>query len=99
MQQYYTLEEAASKLMLSPDELRQMAKSKKIRAFQDKGSWRFRTQDVEEEARKRGVGSDPEVQIGESSSASKAPSSVSKRPSKLGKQKPADEDALAVDFD
>jgi excisionase family DNA binding protein len=88
MQQYYTLEEAASRLQMSPDELREMAKSKKIRAFQDRGTWRFRTQDVEELARARGAGSDPEVQ------ANEAPP---KRPSKLGKPMPADDD-VAVDF-
>src|SRR4051812_2042623 len=87
MQQYYTLEEAASRLQMSPDELREMAKSKKIRAFQDRGTWRFRTQDVEELARSRGAGSDPEVQVNE------AP----KRPSKLGKPKPGDDD-VALDF-
>lgn len=92
MQQYYTLEEAASKLMLSPDDLREMAKSKKIRAFQDKGSWRFRTQDVEEEARKRGVGSEPELAIGE------APPRKSTKPPGKSKLRP-DEDVLAVDFD
>src|SRR5437764_10618515 len=87
MQQYYTLEEAASRLQMSPDELREMAKSKKIRAFQDRGTWRFRTQDVEELARSRGAGSDPEVQVNE------AP----KRPAKSGKPKAADDD-VAVDF-
>src|SRR6478672_7477733 len=87
MQQYYTLEEAASRLQMSPDELREMAKSKKIRAFQDRGTWRFRTQDVEALARSRGAGSDPEVQVHE------APM----RPSKLGKPK-AEDEAVAVDF-
>src|SRR5262249_43775913 len=86
MQQYYTLEEAASRLQLSPDDLRELAKSKKIRAFQDRGTWRFRTQDVEELARSRGAGSDPEVQVNE------APP---KRPSKVGKPRPGEDD---VDF-
>src|SRR3954453_23797632 len=82
MQQYYTLEEAASRLQMSPDELREMAKSKKIRAFQDKGSWRFRTQDVEELARARGIdNSGPDIV------ATDHPSSgTTRRPSKLGKK-------------
>ncbi|MFO0930272.1 MAG: helix-turn-helix domain-containing protein [Gemmataceae bacterium] len=67
MQQYLTLDEAASRLHISPDELREMAKKKTIRAFQDRGSWRFRTQDIEELARSRGLGSDPELQLGEAS--------------------------------
>ena len=66
MQQYLTLEEAAKMLQLSADELREMARKKTIRAFQDRGSWRFRLQDVEEAARKRGINSDPEVRLGES---------------------------------
>lgn len=84
MQQYFTLEEAAKKLNMSPDELREMAKSKKIRAFQDRGSWRFRTQDVEELARSRGADSGPELKVGEAKPKAKP--------------KPADDDALAVDF-
>lgn len=35
----------------------------KIRAFVDGGSWRFRKPDVEEEARRRGIGSDPELSL------------------------------------
>jgi excisionase family DNA binding protein len=65
MQQYLTLEEAAKMLQLSADDLREMARKKTIRAFQDRGSWRFRLQDMQEEARKRGINSDPEVQLGE----------------------------------
>ena len=65
MQQYLTLEEAAKMLLLSVDDLREMAKKKTLRAFQDRGSWRFRLQDVEELARKRGINSDPEVRLGE----------------------------------
>src|SRR5262245_11487937 len=65
MQQYYTLEEAAKVLRISPDELREMAKQKTIRAFQDRGSWRFRAQDIDEMARARGLGSDSDLQLGE----------------------------------
>jgi len=86
MQQYYTLEEAASKLRMSPDELREMAKSKRIRAFQDRGSWRFRTQDVEELARSRGADSGPELTLGDPASSKNL-----KRPSKLGKPKPGED--------
>src|SRR5262245_51089299 len=66
MQQYYTLEEAAQKLNMSVDELREMAKKKQIRAFQDRGNWRFRAQEIDEKARQLGVNSDPEVQLGDS---------------------------------
>src|SRR5262249_18831613 len=88
MPQYYTLEEAASKLKMSPDELREMAKQKKVRAFQDRGSWRFRTQEIDEMARERGLGSDPELQPGEAVKSPPRP-----RPSKLGpKSPPPDEE-------
>jgi excisionase family DNA binding protein len=64
-QQYYTLEEAAQKLGMSADALREMAKKKEIRAFQDRGNWRFRASDIEEEARRRGADSEPELALGE----------------------------------
>lgn len=84
MQQYLTLEEAAKYLQMSPDELREMAKKKAIRAFQDRGTWRFRSADVEEMARLRGLGSDAQLQLGEA-----------RKPS--GK-KPVDSDAMGVDL-
>jgi excisionase family DNA binding protein len=65
MQQYYTLEEAAHKLGMSVDALREMAKRKEIRAFQDRGNWRFRAQEIDERARQLGAGSDPELQLGD----------------------------------
>jgi len=84
MQQYLTLEEAAKQLAMAPDELREMAKKKTIRAFQDRGSWRFRSQDIEELARKRGASSDPELGLGEAR--------------KPAPKKPQDSDLLPVDF-
>lgn len=53
-QGYFTLEEAAQHLGMPADELSQMAQRREIRAFADRGTWRFRTQDVEELAQKRG---------------------------------------------
>ncbi|NBO91909.1 MAG: DNA-binding protein [Planctomycetia bacterium] len=60
-QQYYNLDEAASKLGISADELREMAKKKQIRAFQDKGNWRFRSQDIDERVRQQEPGSGSEL--------------------------------------
>jgi excisionase family DNA binding protein len=65
MQQYYTLEEAARVLQKTPDELKEMAKKNELRAFQDRGTWRFRAQEINERARALGLGSDPELQPGE----------------------------------
>ncbi|MFO0841220.1 MAG: helix-turn-helix domain-containing protein [Gemmataceae bacterium] len=91
MQQYLTLEEAAKYLQMPPDELREMAKKKTVRAFQDRGTWRFRSQDIEELARTRGLSSDVDLQLGE---AAKPQPGDSKRPSK----KPTDSDLLPADF-
>lgn len=91
MQQYLTLEEAAKYLQMPADELREMAKKKAIRAFQDRGSWRFRAQDIEELARTRGLGSDAELQLREA----KKTSAESK---KTSTKKPEDQDLLTADF-
>ncbi len=64
-QQYYTLEQAAQILHINPDTLKEMARKKEIRAFQDRSGWRFRSQEIDEMARERGYGSDPELPLGE----------------------------------
>jgi excisionase family DNA binding protein len=65
MQQYYTLEQAAQILRVKPDQLKEMARKKEIRAFQDRSGWRFRAQEIDELARAKGYGSDPELPLGE----------------------------------
>jgi hypothetical protein len=61
MAQFYTLEEAARVLGMSPEDLKQKAQHREVRAFMDGGSWQFRVADVDELARRRGLGSDPEL--------------------------------------
>ncbi len=63
MAQFYTLEEAARVLGMSADELKSKAQAREVRAFLDSGSWRFRVVDVDELARRRGLGSDAELQL------------------------------------
>src|SRR5215468_7782315 len=63
MPQFYTLEEAARALGMSPEELKAKAQSRDIRAFMDSGSWRFRVADIDELARRRGMGSDPDLSL------------------------------------
>lgn len=76
VQGYYKLEEAAEVLGLAPDALKRMAQKNEIRSFQDRGTWRFRIQDVQELARQRGLGSDPEAPVAApSGSKSKGPQS------------------------
>jgi excisionase family DNA binding protein len=69
MQQYYTLEQAAQILRVSPEDLKEMARKKEIRAFQDRSGWRFRSQEIDELARAKGYGSDPELPLGEAAKA------------------------------
>src|SRR5262245_58138052 len=63
MAQFYTLEEAARVLGMSPEDLKAKAQQREIRAFLDGGSWRFRVVDVDELARRRGLGSDAELHL------------------------------------
>lgn len=65
VQGYFTLPEAAQYLGLAPDELRRMAQRNQIRSFQDRGTLRFRIQDIQELARQRGLTSDPDLVLGE----------------------------------
>src|SRR5262249_18048103 len=91
MVQYYTLEEAAKVLQTSPDKLREVANRKEVRAFQDRGSLRFRAAGIDEIARARGLGSDVQVQLGDSRVKSPGPRSPSgsgsKSPSPTPKKK------------
>jgi excisionase family DNA binding protein len=89
-QGFYTLDEAAKILGISQDELKQMAKQGKPRSFQDRGTMRFRTQEIEELFRERGGASDPELPLGE---APRPKSTDSPPPS--GKRK---KDAEVFDF-
>jgi len=63
MPQYYSLEEAARVLGLSPDELKAKANQREVRAFQDGGTMQFRVADIDELARRRGLGSDPDLSL------------------------------------
>jgi len=66
-QDFYNLDEAAKRLGLSRDKLTEMANKRELRAFMDRGTMRFRRNEVEELARRRGMGSDVELQLGDSS--------------------------------
>src|SRR4029077_20448069 len=44
---YLTIKEAADKLALTMNEVRQMAKDGKVRAFHDRGRLHFRTREIE----------------------------------------------------
>jgi hypothetical protein len=61
--QFYTLDEAARVLGMNPEDLKAEAQQRKVRAFLDGGTWRFRVGDVDELARRRGMGSDAELPL------------------------------------
>src|SRR5438067_2054977 len=79
MVQYYTLEQAAQILRVSPDQLKEMARRKEVSSFRDGANLRFRAQEIDELARKRGLGSDPDLQLGEAPPKSGGASSSARR--------------------
>jgi hypothetical protein len=48
---------------MTTEELKAKAQAREVRAFLDGGSWRFRVVDVDELARRRGLGSDAELRL------------------------------------
>jgi excisionase family DNA binding protein len=72
-QGYYTLTEAARLLGVTEDELKLIARRGDIRSFQDRGTWRFRLQDIHELARQRGLGSEPDVPLGDAGAPATKP--------------------------
>lgn len=63
MAQFYSLEQAARVLGMSPDELKAKVQAREVRGFQDAGNWQFRVADIDELARRRGMGSDPDLSL------------------------------------
>lgn len=87
MVQYYTLEEAAKILGTSTDELKLLARKGDLRAFQDRGNFRFRSQEIDELARQRGlVNSDPDLQFKSGAKAGDSPP-----PKKAGEESTAEQ--------
>lgn len=66
---YLTLEEAASLLSLPVEELRRLRERGEIRGFADRGTWKFKQEDVESLQRKRQADSNPEVPLFDDSNA------------------------------
>lgn len=58
---YLSLEEAASELGISTKELIGLREKGEIRGFADRGTWKFKGEDVEEFGRRRQADSDPDV--------------------------------------
>ena len=60
---YLSLEEAAGLVKIKPEELIRLREKGEIRGFADRGTWKFKGEDVEEFVRRRQVDSDPDVAI------------------------------------
>jgi hypothetical protein len=60
---YLSLEEAAALLGVKTDELIRMREKGDVRGFADRGTWKFKTEDVAECRRRRQPDSDPDMQI------------------------------------
>ncbi len=78
VQGYYTLQEAAQVLGMNVDDLKGIAQKNQIRSFQDRGTLRFRIQDVQELQRQRLGNSDPEMVLGDAVSPKPTPASAPK---------------------
>ncbi len=69
MAQTYTLDEAATRLGISPEEFKRRLRDdwKSVRSFRDGATLRFRAADIDELARALGQASDPGLPLGDSS--------------------------------
>src|ERR1043165_7159721 len=89
VQGYYTLQEAAQFLSISLDELKAIAQKNQIRSFQDRGTLRFRIQDIQELQRQRLGNSDPEMMVlGDADSPRPAPAGNSPKTPPVRTPKP-----------
>src|SRR4051812_2000011 len=73
VQGYYVLQEAAKVLGMTVDDLKALAQKNQIRSFQDRGTLRFRIQDIQELQRQRLGNSDPELVLGDAISPKPVP--------------------------
>ncbi len=60
---YLSIEEAAEQLGIPSAELNRLREKGSIRAFADRGTWKFKEEDVEKLARSRQADSDPDVPL------------------------------------
>src|SRR5688572_1265328 len=60
---YLSLDEASSRLGMTNEQLIRLREQGEIRGFADRGTWKFRVEDVEELSRTRQPDSSPEVPL------------------------------------
>ena len=61
---YYSLEEAATRLGVNAQLLMRMREQGQVRGYADRGTWKFKVEDIDDVARSMQADSDPEVPIG-----------------------------------
>src|SRR2546423_960387 len=79
MVQYYTLEEAARILQVTPEKLKELVRRNELRGFQDRGTLRFRSQEIDEMARAHGLGSEPDMPFDDAPKPPAGPTSSARR--------------------
>lgn len=72
---YLSIEEAAAQIGISTAELNRLREKGAIRAFADRGTWKFKEEEVEKLVRSRQTDSDPEVPLGAFGSPASEPDS------------------------
>ena len=60
---YLSLVEASELLGMPPEDLNRLRESGELRGFSDRGTWKFRSDDIESLRRTRSIDSDPDVPI------------------------------------
>ncbi len=60
---YLSLEEAAQQVGISVDEVKRLREKGDLRGFADRGTWKFKSEDIEELSRRRQGNSDPDLPL------------------------------------
>ncbi|QDT64530.1 helix-turn-helix domain-containing protein [Calycomorphotria hydatis] len=60
---YLSLEEVMDRLNMTADQISRMRETGQLRGFADRGTWKFKSEEIEEFARSRQADSDPEVPL------------------------------------
>ncbi len=103
---YYDLEETAALLGMPKAELNRLREQGKIRGFADRGTWKFRDEDVDKLKRSRQFDSDPDVPMLVDESSGEMDASVladddglAEQPTIVTKGRSSDSDVRLVDSD
>ena len=81
---YLNMEEASAAAGVSIDDLKDLRENGKIRGFADRGTWKFKSEDIEEFVRSRQADSDPEVPLFDDDDASSSSVAIGDEASGVG---------------